>query len=154
MCSKTLSSPSLPPVRQSRTGPTYSSKLFRSLASRFSRRSHLHEPRYKLFWQTMSIAASMLMFGALRPSMNQMTTGGAAPSVSIYSSSKELHRTELNTPLQQTKVSKARERQLHSMAKDFTIHSNLRAPGVSTVGESEATNRAHGNVIPTRVVFN
>ncbi len=153
MSSKTLSSPSLPPLRQSRTGPTYSSRLFRSLASRFGRRSHLNEPRYKLFWQTMSIAASMLMFSALRPSMNQTTTGGAAPSVSIYSSSKELHRTQPKTSLQQAKVSKAREPQLRSMAKDFTNHSNLRARSVSTMPKSEATNSAQ-SVIPTRVVFN
>jgi hypothetical protein len=144
----------LPSAKQSRIGPAQPSALFLAVASRFGGRRHLNEPGYKLFWETMAVAASMLMFGALRPSTTEITAGGTAQSIGIYSSSKELRRMDSRTRFQQAELSKAREPQLHSMTRDFTKHPNLRAHSIATMQKSEVTHNAQDDVIPTRVVFN
>ena len=154
MPSTSVSTPSLPSPKQSPTGPAQPSALFLALASRSARKRYLNEPRYKLFWQTVAVAASMLMFAALRPSTTEITAGGTAQSIRIYSSSKELPRTDSRMRFQQAEVWKARDLQLHSMAKDFTNQSNQRAHSIATMQKSEGRHNAQGDVIPTRVVFN
>jgi len=141
----------VPPAKQSTINPTKPSALFLAAAARFGRTRRLNEPGYKLFWETMAVVASILIFSALRPSPTEVTPGGISQStkiqtVSIRGNSKELHR---RTGLQQAEVQNAREVQLH-MAKDFTNHSNLPA---HTTEKSEVVSNAHGRVIPTRVVL-
>jgi hypothetical protein len=134
--------------KQSGISPTNSSPLFLAAAARFGGRRRLNESGYQLFWETMAVVASMLIFSALRTLPTEVTGGGMAQSikiqtVSIHGNSKELHR---GTGLQQAE---ARGAQLH-MARDFTNHSNLPA---HTTEKSEVVSNAQARVIPTRVVL-
>jgi hypothetical protein len=140
--------PSLRPAKQRQP-----SALFIAVAPRFDRRRRLNEPRYKLFWETMAVVASMLMFAALRPSTPAITPGGIGQSTRVYLSSEKLGRTDPKTRFQPAEVSNAREPQ-YSMAKDFTNHSNLGVHSIATMRKSEGTPAAQGNLVPTRVVFN
>ncbi len=140
----------VPSATQSRISPTEPSALFLAVASRFGGRRRLNEPGYKLFWETIAIIASMLIFSALRPSPTEVTAGGMSQStkiqtVSIHINSKELYP---RTRPQRAEVQKAREAQLH-MARDFRNHSNLPA---HTMEKSEVTN-TRDRVIPTGVVL-
>ena len=139
-------------AKQSKISPTKPSALFLA-AARFGGRRHLNEPGYKLFWETMAIIASMLIFSALRPSTTELTAGGMSQStkiqtVSVHINSKELRR---RTGFQQAEVQKAREAQLH-MARDFTNQSNLPAHHTATMQKSEVISNARDRIIPTRVV--
>jgi hypothetical protein len=142
------SRPSSPPVKQRQP-----SALFIAIASRFGRRRRLNEPRYKLFWETMAVAASMLMFAALRPSTTTITADGTGQTTRIYLKSEALGRTDPKTSLLPTEASNAGEPQ-YSMARDFTNHSKPRVHSAATVRKSDVTDAAKGNVIPIRVVYN
>lgn len=148
MISHGPSMPSLPPAK-----PRQPSAFFLAVAPRFGRGRRLNEPHYNLFWETMAVAASMLIFAALRPSMPAITPGGTGQSTRIYLDREELGRTDPKTRFQPTEVSNAAKPQ-YSMAKDFTNHSNLRAHNVASMRKSEVAHAAQGNLIPTRVVFN
>ena len=74
------SSPS-PSVGRSRTSPKQTSVLWTGLVSRFGARRRLKEPRYKLFWQTVAIVASMLVFIAIRPPREDVVAGGPQRSI-------------------------------------------------------------------------
>jgi hypothetical protein len=129
------------------------SALFTAVTSRFGKRRRLNEPRFKLFWETMAVATSMLMFTALRPSTTATTADDTGQSTRIYLKSEALGRTDLKTRLQATEVSDAAGPH-YSMAKDFTIHSKSRVHSTSTMRKSDVTDAAKGNVIPIRVVYN
>jgi hypothetical protein len=143
-----LSRPSSLPVKQRQP-----SALFLVVASRFGKRRRLNEPRFKLFWETMAVAASMLMFAALRPSTTAVIAGDTGQSTRIYLKSEALGRTDLKTRFQSTEVSDAAEPQ-YSMARDFTNHSKSRVRSASTTRKSEVTDASKENVIRTRVVYN
>jgi hypothetical protein len=143
--------PSIPPLPHKKQ--QQHSALFTAVTSRFGKRRRLNEPRFKLFWETAAVAASMLMFAALRPSTTAVTPGDTGQSTRIYLQSEALGRTDLKTRLQPTEVSDAAEPQ-YSMAKDFTNHSKSRVRSASTVRKSEVTDASKENVIPTRVVYN
>jgi hypothetical protein len=146
----------MPSAKQSRISPTQPSTLFLAAALRFGGRRRLNEPGYKLFWETVAIIASMLIFSALRPSPTELAARGATQfgatqsariqTNSIHTNSKESHP---RTRSQLAEVQTAREGQLH-MARDFTNHSSLLA---HTTEKSEGMPNAQGRVIPTRVVL-
>jgi hypothetical protein len=102
------------------------SALLVGLASRFDRRSRLNEPRYKLFWQTVAIVASMLIFGSLRPSTTDVTASDTTRSTMLDSSPRGLRPTVSGKRSQQIGLSKMagmRMRQSDSsVAKDSTNH--------------------------------
>jgi hypothetical protein len=151
-------SPILPAGGQSGISPAQPSALLAKVASRFGARSRLNGPRYKLLWQTVAIAASMLIFGSLRPSTTDVTAGDITRSTMLNSGSKELGRTVSGTPSQQVGVSKTAEAQLrrsdYFVAKDFTNHFNFHAQSIATVQKSELTRTGQGSVSQKRVVVN
>ena len=134
------------------------SALLVGVVSRFGGRNRLNEPDYKLFWQTVAIAASMLIFASLRPWTTEVTAGDTTRSILLNSSTKGLRQTLSGPRSQQTEVSKAAEVQLRQsnyfVAKDFTNHFSLHAHGVATKQKSELTRNAQGSVSQKRVVFN
>ena len=134
------------------------SALLVGVASRFGGRNRLNEPRYQLFWQTVAIAASMLLFASLRPSATEVAAGDTTRSVMLNSSPKGLRWTLSGPRSQQTEVSKAAEVQLRQsnyfVAKDFRNHFSLHAHGVETKQKSELTRNAQRSVSQKRVVFN
>ena len=149
-----LSPPSMPSGEKSRISPAQSSATLFRRASRFGKRSRLvNEPRYKLFWQTVAIAASMLIFATLRPSTPEVITGNTTQSARLDSGSKELRRTVSGTRPQQTELPKAAKSQLrHSdyfVPKDVTNRFH-----VATLQKSELRRNAQGNVSRKRVVVN
>ena len=81
--------PTLPPILpaggQSGISPARSSAFSVKVASRFGGRSRLNGPRYKLLWQTVAIAASMLIFASLRPSTTDVTAGDTTRSTMLIS---------------------------------------------------------------------
>lgn len=121
------------------------STLLVAVASRFDRRSRLNEPRYKLFWQTVAVAASMLIFASLRPhpSTTDVTASDTTRPTMFTSSPKVLRRTVSGKRPKQMGVSKmAGMRMSHSdsfVAKDFTNHINLHAESIAIVQKSEFT---------------
>src|SRR4029077_7471328 len=106
----------LPPVvasgEHSGTRPARPSALLVGVASRFGRRRRLTEPRYKLLWQTVAIAASMLIFASLRPSTTDVTASDTTRSIMLDSSPQGLRRTVSETRSQQMGVSKTGEVQV------------------------------------------
>lgn len=150
--------PTLPPILpaggQSEIRPARSSALLAKVASRFGARSRLNGPRYKLLWQTVAIAASMLLFASIRPSTTDVTAGDTTRSIG----SKELGRAVSGTRSQQMAVSKTAEAQLrrsdYFVAKDFTNHFTLHAQSIATVQKSEITRTRRGGVSQKRVVVN
>jgi hypothetical protein len=124
--------------KKSGISPARPSALF-IVASRLGRRNQLNEPPYKLFWQTVAIAASMLIFAALRPSTADVT-GDTNRPILVNTSPKGLHLSR--TRFRQTEGSKAAEAQLRQsnlVAKAFTNHSN-----VATMQKSELTRAGVG----------
>jgi hypothetical protein len=117
------------------------STLLAAVAPRFDRRGRLNEPRYKLFWQTVSIAASMVLFASLRPSTTNVTASDTTRSIIFASSPRVLRRTVSEKRSQQPGVSKTVEmRMRHSdyfVAKDSTHHFNLYTQSIVTVQKSE-----------------
>jgi hypothetical protein len=155
----TLSPPSLPPEKKSRISPAQISAILFGMAPRFSGRSRrVDGPRYTLFWQTVAICASMLIFAALRPSTTGVTAGDTTQSTRLDSGSKELHQTVSGTRSQQTEVPKAAEAQLRQsdyfVAKDFTYHFTLHAHKNATMQKSELKRNAQGSISHMRVVTN
>ena len=127
-------------VAQARPSP-----LLIAVASRFDRRSHLNEPRYKLFWQTVAVAASMLIFASLRPhpSTTDVSASDTTRPTMFASSAEVLRRTVSGKRSKQMGVSKMagmRMRRSDSfVAKDFTNHFNLHAQSIAIVHKSEFT---------------
>ena len=117
------------------------STLLVAVAPRFDRRGRLNEPRYKLFWQTVSIAASMVLFASLRPSTKDVTASDTTRSIVFASSPRVLRRTVSGKRSQQLGVSKTVEMRMRQsdyfVAKDFTNHFNLHAQSIVTVQKSE-----------------
>ena len=154
----TLSPPSLPSGEQSRSSLARPSALFVGVASRFGRRSRLNGPRYILFWQTVAIVASMLIFASLRPSTTDVTAGDTTRSTMLNFGSKELGQTVSGTRSQQMGVSKTAEAQLrrsdYFVAKDFTNHFNFHAQSLATAQKSELTRTGQGSASHKRVVVN
>jgi hypothetical protein len=153
--------PSLPPILpaggQSGTIPAVQPTAFLvDVASRFGGRSRPNAPRYKLLWQTVAIAASMLIFASLRPLTTDVTAGDTPRSTMLNFGSKELGQTVSGTRSQQMRVSKTAEAQLrrsdYFVAKDFTNHFNLRAQSIATAQKSELARTGQGSVSQKRVV--
>jgi hypothetical protein len=119
------------------------SALLVGVTPRFGRRGRLNEPRYKLFWQTIAIAASMLLFASLRPSTTDVTASDTTRSIMFASSPKVLRPTVSGKRPQQIGLSKMagmRMRQSDSfVAKDFTNHFDLHAQSIAIVQKSELT---------------
>jgi hypothetical protein len=65
----------IPSTGRSQTSPKQTSALWTGLVSRFGARRRLQEPGYKLFWQTVAIVASMLVFIAIRPPREDVAGG-------------------------------------------------------------------------------
>jgi hypothetical protein len=151
-------SPVVPSGEQSGTSPAQPSALLVGVSARFSGKSRLDGPRYKLLWQTVAIAASMLIFASLRPSTTEVTAGDSTRSTMLDSSPKGLHRTVSGMRSQQTEVSKTAEVQLRQsdyfVAKDFTNHFNLHAQSIATVQKAELTRTGQDSVSHKRVVVN
>jgi hypothetical protein len=117
------------------------SALLAEVLSRFGGRGRLNEPRYKLFWQTTAIAASMLIFASLRPSTIAITARDTTPPTLLHFVSKGLGSRVSGARSQQMGVSRTAETHLHQstdfVAKDFTNHFNLHAQSIVTVQKSE-----------------
>jgi hypothetical protein len=153
--------PSLPPIKpaggQSGISPAQPTAFSVDVASRFGGRSRLTGPRYPLLWQTVAIAASMLIFASLRPSTTDVTAGDTKRSPMLNFGSKGLGRTVSGERPKQVGVSRT-EAQLrrsdYFVAKDFTNHFNLHAQSIATVGKSELTPTAHDSVSQKHVVLN
>ena len=146
-----LSLLSFPSQEKSRNSLAQTSAIFFGIASRFKGRSRVvNGPRYKLFWQTVAIVASMLIFAALRPSTIEVTAGDTTQSTRLDSSSKELRGTVSGMRSQQTEVPKATEAQLRQsdyvVAKDFTKHFKLRAYRSATIQKSDLKHNAQGSL--------
>jgi hypothetical protein len=140
-----------------RIRPTHSS-FWLGMISRFGGRSRLNEPRYKLFWQTMAIAASMLIFGALRRSTLEMPDHDSAPVTVGDSRSEELGRKVSGFQARQVEADPAEARlniANHFVAKDFTNHVKLQAHNTATLKKSDLTPSAQqGRAVQKRVVLN
>jgi hypothetical protein len=151
-------SPARPAEGQPGISPAQPTAFLVDVAARFGGRSDLNRPRYKLLWQTVAIAASMLIFASLRPATTDLTAGNRTPSTMLDVGSKELGRTVSGTRSPRMGVSKTREAQLrrpaYFVAKDFTNHFSLRAQSVATVQKSELTRLGQGSVSQKRVVAN
>ena|SRR5579862_4971576 len=147
----TFQGPSTP--SQVRAKQQQPSALFLAVASRFGKGRRLNEPRYKLFWETVAVATSMLILGGLRSSMPAITSGATGQSTSIYLSSEKSGRTDPKTRVQPTDAPNAAESQ-YSMAKDYTDHSRLRSHNVASMQKSKVSHAAQENLVHTRVVFN
>jgi hypothetical protein len=121
-----------------------------NVASRFGGRSDLNRPRYALLWQTVAIAASMLIFGSLRPSSTDLTAGNPTRSTMLDFGSKEQGRTVSGTRSSRMGVSKRAEAHLRQsayfVAKDFTNHFSLHAQSIATVQKSALTRSAQASV--------
>jgi hypothetical protein len=134
------------------TKPAQPLPLMIAIRSRFGMKSRLNEPRYKLFWQTIAVASSMLIFTALRPSKTVSSAVDTTQSTMIHSSPKGSRRTISRKRPQRAGVSKAREAYAHSMAKDFTNHLTLREHDSPTMQKSETTGSVQVDLIPTLIV--
>jgi hypothetical protein len=138
--------------------PAPPSALLVGVASRLARGNRLNEPRYKLLWQTVAVAASMLIFASLRPSATNVTASDTTRSSVLDSGAKGLRRTVSGTRSQQMGVSKTAEVKTRQsdyfVAKDFTNHFNLHAQKIVTVQKSELTRTGQGSVSNKRVVVN
>jgi hypothetical protein len=153
----------LPPViasgEPSVSRPARPSAVLVRVASRLARGNRLNEPRYKLLWQTVAVAASMLMFAWLRPPTNQVTAGDTMQSIAFGSSAVALPRTvSAGTRSQQSQVSNAGRAELrrsdYFVAKDFTNRVNAPAGSAATMQKSELTRTGQGGVSNKRVVVN
>jgi hypothetical protein len=143
-CSMPSGSQLLPPAIAAgeRSGMRPSTFLV-GVTSRFGRRGRLNEPRYKLFWQTIAIAASMLLFASLRPSTTDVTVSDTIRST-IFASNSNVLRPAVSGKRSQriglSKMAGMRMRQSDSfVAKDFTNHFNLHAQGIAIVQKSDLT---------------
>jgi hypothetical protein len=125
------------PPQPSSTKPSGRSTVLVGVASRLARRNRLNEPRYKLLWQTVAVAASMLMFAWLRPPANQLSAGDTMQSIAFGSSA--VPRT-VSAGARSPKVSNpGLRRSDYFVAKDFTNRVNVHAGSVATMQKSELT---------------
>jgi hypothetical protein len=151
----------LPPAiasgKPSGSTPAPPSALLVGVASRLARRNRLDEPRYKLLWQTVAVAASMLMFAWLRPPANQMSAGDTMQSIA-FGSSAVPRTVSAGTRSPKTRVSNPGKVELrrsdYFVAKDFTNRVNVHAGSVATMQKSELTRTGRGGVTNKRVVVN
>jgi hypothetical protein len=134
------------------------SALLVGVLSRFGGRGRLNEPRYKLFWQTIAIAASMLIFASIRPSTIVITARHTTPPTLLNFVSKGLGSRVSGARSQQMGVSKTAETHLgqstYFVAKDFTNHVNLRQQNIATVQKAELPRTRQDNFSHKRVVVN
>lgn len=134
------------------------SSLWLGMISRFGGRSRLNEPRYKLFWQTVAIAASMLIFGALRHSTMEIADRDSAQVTVRDSRSEELGRKVSGFQLRQVEADAAEaplNMASHFVAKDFTNHVKLQAHNPAAMKKSALTPSAQqGRAVQKRVVLN
>ena len=149
------SSSVLPSAKRSRISPTQTSTLPLGLALRFGRKRRLNEPRYRLFWQTVAIVASMLIFAAIRPPTTEVTAGDIIQSTRRDPLSTEL-RTVSGIRSKQAEVSNVtevlRRESNRFVAKDFTpATQHARSIDIRKV---EATRNEQGNVSHKRVINN
>jgi hypothetical protein len=153
--------PSLPPIKpggvQFGISPAQPTAFSVNVASRFGGRSRLNGPRYPLLWQTLAIAASMLIFASLRPSATKVTAGDPNRATMLNFASKGLGRTISGERPKQVGLSKT-EAHLHRsdyfLAKDFTNHFNRHAQSTATTGKSELMPTPQGGVNQKRVAVN
>jgi hypothetical protein len=164
--------PLLPAEGKSRTSSAQTAAISRGKDLLLGGRSRLaNGQRYSLFWQTVAIAASMLIFGAIRPSTTTPTAGGTNQSARFDSGSKELSQTvsgpRSRTTIQSTKspvtrsptkVPKAAGAQRHQsdddfVAEDLTKHFDSNAHSIANLQNSDLKRSAQGGV-KKRIVFN
>jgi hypothetical protein len=123
------------------------SKLFGGIVGRLRKKSRT-EPRFNLFWQTVAVSASMLLFASVRPSPSLRATTAAAGSPRAVS---------LDAPSEQNKISKvtkvALRRSDYPIAKDFTSRVDARPRNIAAVEKSDLTRSERESVIK-RVVIN
>jgi hypothetical protein len=128
------------------------------MISRFGGRPRLNEPRYKLFWQTMAIVTSMLIFGALRRSTMEITDRDSARVTVRDSRSEELGWKVSGFQARQVEADAAEARlniANHFVAKDFTNHIKVQAHNSATMKKSDLTPSAQqGRAVQKRVVLN
>lgn len=150
------SSSVVPSAKRSRISPTQTLTLPLGLALRFGRKRRLNEPRYRLFWQTVAIVASMLIFAAIRPPTTEVTAGDTIQSTRRDPLSTEL-RTVSGTRSKQAEASNAAEAPRrepdHFVARDFTHHANQHARSID-IRKFEATRNEQSSVSHKRVVDN
>ena len=160
------SSLSLPTEDRSRVSSAQTSAVSCGRASDPGGRSRLiNVPRYGLLWQTAAIAASMLLFAAIRPSMTDVTTRSTVQSMRFIADSKEptqtasRHRsvTTSRSPVtpSSTRATKAAGAQRYQTndgfaAEDSTNHLDLRPHSIAILQNSERS--ARGSVKPKRLV--
>jgi hypothetical protein len=163
---------SLPVEDKSRTSSAQTSATSRGKAFLLGGRSRLiNGQRYSLFWQTVAIAASMLIFGAIRPSTTHVTAGDTNQSTGFDSGSKESTQTisgprsratiqPSKSPVTRssTRVARAAGPQRHqsdddSVAKDLTNHFDLHVHSIANQQNSYLKRSAQG-IVKKRVVFN
>jgi hypothetical protein len=161
------------PKDRSRIGPAQNSAISFGKASRLGRSNRwVNGPRYSLLWQTVAIAASMLIFAATRPSTTDVTAGDTNQSTQFDSDSKESTQTVSGLgsgpPIQPPKSPVTRssteapkaggaQRQQSDydfVAEDFTNHFDLHAPSIAVLQNSELKRNAQGSVKRKRVVVN
>lgn len=163
---------SLPTEHKSRTSSTQTLATSRGKALLFGRGSRLiNRQPYSLFWQTMAVAASMLIFGAIRPSTTHVTAGDTKQPTQSDSGSKEstqmasgprsratIQPSKSAMTRSSTKAPKAAGAQRHQsdddfVAEDLTNHFDLQAHGVANLQNSDLKRSVQGSV-KKRVVFN
>ena len=135
--------PTIASVKASDIGPVQASVPLRIVA-RFGRRWRLSEPPFRLFWQTVAVAASMLLFSLVRPSPNQQASADAVQLTGLSSGTIPLHRpVAAGTRSQPTGPSKplraALDRSDYPIAKDFTNHLAVHGRDIATVQKSDLT---------------
>ena len=134
------------------------SSFWLGMISRFGGRPRLNEPRHKLFWQTMAIVTSMLIFGALRRSTMEITDRDSARVTVRDSRSEELGWKVSGFQARQVEADAAEARlniANHFVAKDFTNHVKLQAHNTATLKKSDLTPSAQqGRAVQKRVVLN
>lgn len=132
------------------------------------RRRLMNVPRYRIFWQTVAIAASMLLFAAIRPSMTDETTSRTNQSVRSIAISNEStqmasgRRSVSTSPTSKSPVApsstgapKPAGAQRHQMnygfvAEDFTNHSDPQPRSIGILQSSERG--ARGGATPKGTV--
>ena len=134
------------------------SALLVGVLSRFGGRGRLNEPRYRLFWQTIAIAASMLIFASIRPSTMAITARDTTPPTLLNFVSKGRGSRVSGARSQQMEVSKTAQMHLgqstYFVAKDFTNHFNLQQQNIATVQKAELPRTRQDSVSHKRVVVN
>jgi hypothetical protein len=170
-CSPSNPPPPLLTDHRSRVSPAHTSAASCGRAARRDEgRRRLSVPRYRLLWQTVAIATSMLLFAAIRPSTTDATIGGTDQSTRFAADSEEpTQSASRRQPVTTSRRSKspvvpsstgamktARERRHQTdqgfVAEDFTNHFDRPAGSVATLQSSERNARASAKPKRTVVV--